>query len=211
MLRSIANFFSYVFHPLLIPTFCFYTAMILCPEEFNTYPERKLKLSLMILFALTCLFPSIIYIMMHKLEMIDDLDVRDKKQRIIPYLVALFFYLAAFLCFKPRVGSLFIDQVLIVGSLLGATLSLCISFFANNFLKVSLHSNGVGGFFAFCIIASFYATQSSYWVVALSIIIMGIISASRIILEAHTPREVIAGLASGMLGQYLAYKYYITA
>ena len=38
--------------------------MILCPEEFNTYPERKLKLSLMILFALTCLFPSIIYIML---------------------------------------------------------------------------------------------------------------------------------------------------
>jgi hypothetical protein len=208
-MKFLANFFSYIIHPLLIPTFGFMTLLACCPEAFHHYPIKTIKLSLMITFAMTCLFPSIIYLMMKGLNIISDLDVRDKRQRIIPYLVALFFYLSTFLIFKHNDKAIYTDSILVSGMMLGATLSLGISFFVNNFLKISLHANGVGGYFGICMMMTIFATNSTMPFILLSILMMGVIGASRILLDAHTTREVALGLLSGIAGQVLSYWFYI--
>lgn len=208
-MKLLANFFSYLVHPLFIPTFAVMVLFAAAPERFHMYNIKTIKLSLMVLTLMTCIFPAIIYLMLRNLNIISDLDIRDKKQRLLPYLVALFFYLTAFLTFKPHKNSLFLQDELIASFLLGATISLAISFFINNFIKISLHSNGVGGFFMICIIISIYSFRPVYYFVLMSILLMGIIGFSRVILEAHTPKEVYLGLASGMLGQVLALYFYL--
>ena len=207
-MKHIANFFSYLIHPLLIPTYGLMILIIAAPERFQMYSLKTVKLSMIVLFLMTCFFPSIIYFMMHKLNIIGDLDIRDKKQRLLPYLVALFFYLTCFLTFQPREHSLYLQDTLVATFLLGATISLGLSFFINNFIKISLHSNGVGGLFIICIMISMVSVKPVYYFVLLSILCMGIIGFSRVILEAHSPREVYLGLGIGMLGQVMAYCLY---
>jgi hypothetical protein len=208
-MKPIANFFSYVIHPLFIPMYSIMVMLVAVPERFHMYTEKTVKLSMIVLFLMTCFFPSIIYLMMRSLNIIGDLDIRDKKQRLLPYLVAIFFYLTAFLTFRPRNGSLYLQDPMIASFLLGATISLAISFFLNNFIKVSLHSNGVGGFFIICIMIAGYSIKPVYYFVLLSILMMGIIGFSRVVLEAHSPKEVYLGLASGIIGQSLAIFFYL--
>lgn len=208
-MKHISNFFSYLIHPLLIPSYGVMVLIISAPQRFQMYNIRTIKLSMMIIFMMTCFFPSIIYLMMHKLNIIGDMDIKDKRQRLLPYLVALFFYLTCFLTLKPRAHSIYLQDELIATFLLGGTISLAISFFINNFIKISLHSNGVGGFFMICILISMYSIKPVYFFVLLSILMMGIIGFSRVILEAHSPKEVYLGLASGIIGQYIAYITYL--
>jgi len=205
-----ARFFSILFHPILIPFYSIIIVIYLFPFRYIEVPEKKWNLTIGVLLAMTMLIPSLVVLIMKKLQIVSDYDISIQKQRIFPYLIFFFFYLMTFLTFKPKVNSsiVFLEDTLIATVILGATISLGLSFFLNNFLKVSVHAMGVTNLFMIVNLLSKNTHQVTFFLVLLLLLAVGFTGSARIYLHAHTKREVYYGLFCGTIGPLIAFLVY---
>lgn len=210
MTTPLARFFSFVFHPVFIPLYSFLIILYLFPFHFQSIPKKEWNLTIGIMLAMTMLMPSIIVGILKKLNLVSDYDISEQKQRIFPYLIFFFFYLMAYLTIRPKANNsyVFFEDPLLASVLLGATLSLGVAFFLNNFLKVSVHAMGVANLLALVCLFSRNTQKSILFLLLISIIAIGVTGSARIYLKAHTPREVYYGILCGMLGQLFAFLIY---
>ena len=213
MTPQLARFFSIIFHPILMPLYSFFVIVFSFPYLYINVPTKIWNLSIGLLLFMTCIFPSIMVLVLKKLQIVDDLDISVRKQRILPYMLFLLFYLMSFLMFKPKevVSLIYIQDYLIATVLLGATISIIISFFLNNFLKVSIHTTAAANLFAFCALIGKVSSKNLFSLILLTFLILGLVGASRIYLKAHTTKEVIVGIISGVIGQTLAFIFYYSS
>lgn len=91
-MRGAANLFSFIFSPLLGPTFAIIiawtsTVMLLLP--FGTM--RTLTL---VVFGLTCLFPMVAIGIMYKMGIVSDPGLNSRRERTIPFAVSAAGYVA---------------------------------------------------------------------------------------------------------------------
>jgi hypothetical protein len=173
-------------------------------------PEKTWNLTIGIIIAMTMFIPAIIVFVMKKLKIVDDYDVSMQKQRIFPYLIFFFFYLMTYLTIRPKVNSspVFLEDVLLSSIILGATISLCLAFFLNNFLKVSVHAMGVTNLFMIICLLSRITHQVTFFLLIVALVSIGYTGSARIFLKAHTTREVYYGLFCGFMGQLIAFLAY---
>lgn len=87
----------------------------------------------------------------------------------------------------------------------GATLSLFVAFIINIFSKLSLHTLAAGNLLALCLVMMRYSTYDLRFLFVAMILLSGIIGVSRLILEAHTEKEVVTGYLAGFFCQFLAF------
>lgn len=209
---TLAKISSWVFHPIFIPLYSLVVILYSFPFHYQYIPDKIWNITIITMFLMTMLFPALIMLIFKKLNIVGDYDISEQKERIFPYLIFVFFYLLSFLTFRPKdVSSIvFMEDPLIATVILGATLSLFMAFFLNNFLKVSMHTVGVTNLFVFCCLISCYTQKNIFFIILLSLIILGLVGSSRIFLKAHTVREVYYGFFSGALGQILAFSIYFT-
>jgi membrane-associated phospholipid phosphatase len=162
---------------------------------------------------MTMLFPALILVVFKKLNIVGDYEISAQKERIFPYLIFFFFYLLTFLTFRPKevTSIVFMEDPLIATVLLGATVSLVTAFFLNNFLKVSVHTLGVTNLFVFSCLLSSYTQKNLFYIILITLIMVGLVGSSRIYLRAHTVREVYFGFICGALGQLIAFTVYFTS
>jgi hypothetical protein len=87
----------------------------------------------------------------------------------------------------------------------GIFIATAIGLIANNFIKVSLHTMGVGGLFTAVMIVGFhYPIDNAVWALMV-ILITGLVVSARMLVSDHTRQELIAGLLIGFLTQVMAY------
>lgn len=210
MTPALAKFFSWVFHPILVPIYCLLVILYSFPYHYQYIPDKIWTITLVTLFFMTVVFPGLMIFIMKKLNIVEDYDISEQKQRIFPYLIFVFFYLVTFLTFRPKetASIVFAEDPLISTALLGATISLMIGFFLNNFYKVSMHTNGVANLFMFCCLLSRYTQKNLFIIIILATVIVGLVGSSRIYLRAHTPKEVYYGFFCGAISQILAFSFY---
>ena len=70
---------------------------------FGAFGEKVHGVWLIIVFALTFMFPAVWILMMRGLDMIDSLSLETANERIIPFVSTATFYLWATWMFKPNV------------------------------------------------------------------------------------------------------------
>jgi membrane-associated phospholipid phosphatase len=210
MNQPLARFFSTIFHPVFMPLYTLLTILYAFPFRYEYVPDKIWNVTIFILLGMTMVAPTIIILIMKKLEIVSDYDISQQKQRIFPYLIFFFFYLLTFLQFKPSDISSndFMKDSLLAAIFLGATISLTLSFFLNNFLKVSVHTMAVANLFTFICLISRNTQKSLFILLILSLIVVGLTGSARIFLRAHTPREVYYGFLCGILGQLVAFLTY---
>lgn len=210
MSKTVAKIISWVLHPVFMPILSFIIIYYSFPYHYSMIPSKKWNISIIVILLMTTIFPAIMTLVLKKLKIVDDIDISVQKQRIFPYMIFFFFYLLSFLTFKPKeVSSLvFMEDPLFATLLLGATISIGISFFLNNFLKVSIHTTAITSLFSFCCMLVANTNKNLFFIIMALIIGIGLIGASRIVLKAHTTREVYYGIFSGILGQVLAFTLY---
>jgi membrane-associated phospholipid phosphatase len=204
-MRLIAKLISVLFHPLLFPS---YGAMLIVatnPNMFGRFGERLHIVWLIIVFALTFIFPVVWMLMMKKLEMIESLEVSTAKERIVPFIATATFYLWCTWMFKPSVTMKIPPNQLIFYMMLGASLGVFISFIINIYSKVSLHGVGAGALVGLVLVMTRYSTFDLRVVFVCTILLAGIIGTARLLLDAHTPRQVFMGYMVGFTGQFNAY------
>jgi hypothetical protein len=203
VVRGLAKLFSYLFHPLFIPTYFFLYLMQYYSFEFAGITDWQLKLRLFGVFWMTAFFPAFAVFLLWRLKFSDGIFLRTQKERIVPYIITMFFY-----WWMHYLSRNFPDQPAVLKFFYtGIFMSSVAGLLANNNYKISMHAMGVGGFAAAIILTSIHYQNLDGIAISLAVFIAGCICSARLILNEHTLKEVYTGLFAGALCQAISYYF----
>lgn len=201
LLRFMAKVVSYIFHPLFVPTYIFLLLMLLVPYEFAGITPWQLKLRLFSVFWLTAFFPAFAVFLLWRLKFSESIFLRTQKERIIPYIITMFFY-----WWMHYLSRNFADQPAVLKFFYtGIFMATAAGLILNNYYKISLHGMGMGGASMAIVLFAFYYHQPMGLVIAGALLLTGIVATSRFLISDHTQKEVYMGLLVGGLCQAVAY------
>lgn len=184
-------------------------------------PDRTnggLRIILMVFFS-TFFIPIISVLMMKALKLIPSLELRKAEDRIGPFIVTGIFYLSTYYLIyrSPEM------PVAFKACFLGAVIGLFLAFFITLFSKISLHAVGVGGFLGMVLIT---VQQSElfpfvwntgifgmvevtlFGLLTTTILMCGMVGTSRLILDAHEPKDLYGGYLVGLATQFIALSFF---
>ena len=205
VVKYVAHLLSYVLHPLFIPTYFFLFLMQVLPFEFVGISEWQLKMRLFSVAWLTAFFPAFAVFLLWRLKLSDSIFLRTQKERIIPYVITMFFYWWMYYLSRN-----FTDQPIALKFFyLGIFVATAIGMTVNNFIKVSLHAMGIAGLtMAVILVSIFYPVNNAVWVL-LAILLTALVISARLIVSDHTKKELIVGLFIGVFTQVAAYLWVV--
>jgi len=210
-LKPLASLISLLTHPLLVLTYILLLMLAVNPFAFGVryWSDNRGVLLLISVFTTSFMIPGIGVSLMKPLGLIQSLAMREKQERIGPYIICGVFYLWLFKNFMD--GTV---PVLFAKFALGATIGLFFAFFVNIFNKISAHAVGMGGLACMVLILAFNwpgmslqlgALQLSLNAVfAIVVLLAGIVGFSRLVLGAHQLADVWQGYAAGAAAVLLA-------
>lgn len=220
MLRSIAKFISFLFHPLFVVSYLLVILLLVNPYLFSITDAKTLGLVLISVFALSVGFPLLVIVLFKMLGMINSFEMEDPMERIGPLIATGIFYLWLYInIYKnpvfPQAFSVFV---------LGSTIGLFMAFFINNFSKISLHGVGMGGLVTAVFMIRFFYSYNSFildlggmgvfhvhvnLLLYLVLIIAGLVGSSRLFLGAHNKMDLYGGFLVGFISQIIAYRFLV--
>jgi hypothetical protein len=197
MLRVLAHTISYLFHPLLMPTYLVATILYLSPTIIQ---PAQLRIYLVVLiFGLTGLLPALNLLFLKSVGAIKNLYMPTREARIWPFLFILVMYLLITIMFYVKLPIQFMLNLMILGTTL--TGLVCA---ATLFIKISVHAVVVAGFTGILLnLANLPAFEILLLPAISGIIITGLVMSSRLMLQAHTLPEVSWGGTLGFTVGYL--------
>ncbi len=221
--KSLAQIISFVFHPLLVPTYMLIILMLINPYAFSvsSIGDQFSKLLIIQLFMFTFFIPAFSVVMLRLLDLVKSLELKEKEERIGPYIIAGVFYLWTFRNFlgdsqMPR---------LYVSFLLGATIALFLAFLINIFSKISAHTVGMGGLIGMVLLTmmqyrgyhSFILNSTIFGTVEIGmlallfmvILLAGVVGTCRLLLGAHEQQDLYGGYLVGFAAQFIAFRILI--
>lgn len=193
METKFAKLISYIFHPLLMPTYAFimlfsqraYFAMIL------PIPARWRLI--LIVFIITFVLPVMLVLLLKSLKRIQSLQMNDRKDRNIPYIVTAWFCFILYLVLNNTQLSPIFKYFS-----LGATLIIVFAFLVNLKWKISIHMLAVGGLSGMFLGLTWMEVITNPMYFIGLILGAGLIGFARLKLKAHTQAQVYTGFLSGM-------------
>lgn len=187
---------SYLFHPLLLPTFGL--LLIFSLDEYGLWlPATSAQLFIHAITLLsTFFFPLLTSIALLKFGIISSLEMKTREERKIPYLASAIFYFAE-TYFLTRWDV----PVLIQAMMLGATLLIVITLVINIFWMISAHMVGIGGLCGMMLAISYRLQISIPLTLIALFLIAGVVAFARLKLSAHNPSQVYAGFFLGLFVQ----------
>jgi hypothetical protein len=191
--NKLARMISYVFHPLLVPTYILLLLLNLNSVVSLSLPlSYKLAMAGMVLLT-TVLFPLFLTWMLFRLKIISSLFMTLKEERVYPVLaISVFYYLTYYLLRGIHISTLFNYYML------GATLLAIIALILNFSWKISLHMIGIGSFTGLFLGLSLKFGINLNTEIFTGILLAGIIGFARLKTNSHQPSEVYAGFGLGV-------------
>lgn len=203
MIRSFfANLVSVVFHPLIIPTYAFIVVLLFHPQLYVISLGNDGQYILLRVLINTFLFPGLAIFLMYRLKIIQSIQLKDSKDRIIPFIAVSTFYFWTYLTFKESEFPPILYQIMLAGSI-----ALFAGFFVNAFVKVSIHTTAMGCFFMLMLYLTFISSFNLSSLLVLVILAAGAVGTSRLYLIAHQPKEVYLGYFIGVISHMIAFNF----
>ncbi|GAB4017033.1 hypothetical protein [Spirosoma koreense] len=202
MTKSLAHFLSVVFHPLLMPTLLFGVLLFQTPTVLSMDVfSGSLRLSLLVLiFVGTFMVPAVLIYYLFRIGYIRDLQLTHPSDRRLPYfLTAVIYLILAYLfSFRMQLVSSLAPEI---GMLIASTaLAILLVGLISLTWQISAHGVGVGGVVGALAGLMLRFSLSELFIPLLSLILLtGFVASARLKLNAHTPGQVGAGLALGIV------------
>ena len=188
LLVKISHVVSDVFSPLLLSTYCMALAMWITPLQ--VLPERTRIGATIGVAVITAVIPLGILLLLLRLGRISDMSISNRKQRTLPYLIAIAAYLAAALYLHILHAPLWLQFFFY-----GVAAACLTSLFITMRWKISAHAGGMGGMAGMMmwLTATGLATVNSMlWFLGV-ILLGGVVGSARLILKHHTAAQVCCG------------------
>lgn len=171
----------------------------------NTNNLAEVYLSCIQIFILTLLLPISFYLLLRALKKINSFTEATLEERRLPIFIqlVLLYLLLKFTVLETHFPELFkFFQAGFISAFL-VFVSVIFRF------KASLHMIGCTSLAVFVLMFTSYLEIAAINTVAFLILCMGFVASSRLYMKAHTPIELIAGIAIGGLPQILVWFYNI--
>jgi len=148
-------------------------------------------------FGFTFVVPAVNLLLFRYLGSIQSLYLKSRRERILPFIfISLMYGLVAFLFYyKLPFSANFNKLMLIVAALVGVATLITL------FYKVSVHSLALGGLIGI-LFPLIRFSPSLLLPTTFIVAIMGVVISSRLLLNAHSPRETLIGSLAGILTAY---------
>lgn len=191
---SVAKVISLLFHPLLMPL---YGLLIIfsAPTLLGYLPLAVKKILFIIITINNVLIPLTLLPFFRFRNVISSYAIQDRKERIIPMLAVTFLYsVTSIIVYRLQIP-VFLKTFIVATAFLSLWVTL-----VNLWWKISVHSVGVGALVALVFFLSVKMYTALTWHLIGVILVGGFVLSSRLRLNSHTPAQVWAGFALGLLG-----------
>jgi hypothetical protein len=190
-----------------MPTWLFGLLLYVAPARLNvdTY-SSSVRLSLLVLvFVGTFAIPSLLILYLYRTGILTDLNMPERTDRRLPYLITGIIYSVVTYLFAFRM-SLFSETSPGVAVVLGSiTISILLVGIINTFWKISAHTVGIGGVLGTIMPLLIKHGDTDLFTPFVALIALsGLVASARLQLNAHTLGQVSAGLGLGLLVSGLA-------
>jgi hypothetical protein len=202
--KYIPEILSVILHPLIMPTLGIY--IILSTSGTNAYllewQDKYLIITLVAIF--TFILPISFLPFYYYFKITSTIKLNIRQERIIPLMMTSIVFYICFMLFKIK-GAPHLIQYFLLASTLAVFSDLLITLRWH----ISAHMIGIGGIIGLLLnLALFYHIEILGYLI-LAILIAGLISFSRLSLDAHTPKQVYSGLLLGLLETFLVNFFYL--
>lgn len=172
---------------------------------FNPYStEHDKEIAHFVLFAVfiaTGILPVVIAIILKQTKLISSIHMPKKEERSLPFLLTSMCYYGVFYYLNSYL-ELPIDK-LISYFILAGVLATILGFMVTLSWKISVHMIGVGGIVGILTVLSKVGDEVLILPLSISLIIAGLVGFGRLQLNAHTPKQVLAGFFLGFFCEIL--------
>lgn len=191
-MKQISHFLSFMFSPLLVPTYGMILAAYL--TILSILPGAVLWTTISITFVLTCVVPLSGIYAMYRSGIVTDVGLNKRGERSLPYILTILCYLGCGY-FMYRAAA----PMWLVMFFAGGAAAIVINILVNLKWKISAHAASMGGLVAmmFRFTVSHAALYDMNVWISGAIIMAGLVMTARVYLGRHTLMQVLAGAANG--------------
>ena len=195
--------FSYIFHPIFVSIYG--TLFFFCIAK-NYYYNPQIYITLLQVTILTVLLPLSLFFLMRSLGMLHSFTEASLTERRLPIIIQAVFL---FVLLNESISREIFPELyfFFLGGLISAVLVLGAVLLK---FKGSLHMIGISALTTFIYgLSYYYQLPLSSYVIGICIVCMGFVASSRLYKKAHTPIELLAGMAIGIIPQLFLYNYWL--
>lgn len=195
-----ARIISMIFTPFYLPLVGI--ALLFTLSYMSMLPFQYKLFVVTVVYLLTILVPTFLIHLYRRYRRWSLLQIGHKRRRMVPYVISMMCYLACIWFMESR--QIFHFIVVIV---LAALIIQAVSLIVNFWWKVSTHTAAIGGVTgALMAFAELFRFNPVWWL-CLALFLSGILGTARIILRQHTPGQVVAGFAIGVVSAFITIIY----
>ena len=185
-----------------MPLVCCLLLYRIMPEAFAKTEPKILSGWLGMILINTILFPVILLLLLKGLGFISSIYLHNVKERVIPLIGVMVFYFWPYLVAK-NVHAPFPARVLLLGNFWGIT----VVFLITIFMKISMHTSGIGSLLGFVFVLMLSTHSFLPLPLAAALVAALLVGWARYQAGAHNKSELIIGYAMGIFAQLGAYIY----
>ncbi len=199
MSTRLASLLSYFSHPAIIPLLGF--ALLLHIQPYPL-PFVSVLYSMIFIFVGTFLLPALFSILLLYMGVIESVQMEDAESRRWPFLISIVFFLIT--GFYLQMFPIPIETSRFI---VGGALGISFLFVLLPFTKASAHLSGMGGFSAFLLYLGSHYAVDLITILISTALATGLVGTARLVLKAHTPKELLLGYSTGFGAMYLVLLY----
>lgn len=196
---------SIILHPLLMPTYLHGIAFKYCGDLIPLTRTAKVQ-TLLFIFVSTFIIPSIVTGLLWVTGIISSLSLEKRSERIIPLFITGLIYTGVSYIFLN-----YLEMAQILGLFMGiVAITVMITAFITHFWKISSHMVGIGGIIGFLLSVIKQTNNVSLeWPLILAVTGAGAVASSRLLLNAHNLKQVLAGFTLGFIVSWTSVYFFV--
>lgn len=194
MEKSVSKIVSYLFHPLVMTTLGMLVLFNSGTSLSVLQPEVK-RLSLIVTALFTFVFPASMIIILYLTRVIHNIDLNERKERVLPIALTIILYLFTFFVMRG-IPQLTGGHIVF---LFCPPVALFIALVVNNFMKPSVHMVGIGVMVGILLVVALVYGAAIQYLFIVAVLAGGLIGSARLSLGIHRPIEIFVGFMIGLV------------
>jgi hypothetical protein len=195
--KNFAKTISYLFHPLFFPTIGLFL-MLNSGSYLDTMNDEVKNFLYMIVGFCTCVLPLLSLPVLLYRRIIKNIEMDSRTERVLPLtFVVVFYFLGYYFLNRLPISQIIIAYISSVACIAAIALLITI------WWKISFHTLGAGGLLGALLALSLKLETSLQIYMVVVLLITGLVSTARLLLNSHTPLQIIAGFFTGFSVAFL--------